>query len=207
MANRYYNISDPRGIVASSRTQRGSVFLQYYLLAFLIIVASAALVNVNKWFALLFPIGILVFLLPNLIAIFSWLQAGWLFRKNLSELKAGKSASVVVLKNEFGGLNSQAFWLDPSCRELGVISENDDGSARTLDTLNGVRAILAEESYAVSFHEGRIRIPQRYVLIFEFKDARQIELVTRKRRLINKWIEELRPYLGSRLSNMITKSP
>ena len=201
-----HNISVRSDTVASTRSQRGSVYLSFALLAVLIIIVGSLLVQVHKAFALLIPIGILVFFLPNLIAIFSWLQAGWQFRKNLSELKAGKSESVVVLKNEFGGLNSQAFWLDPSCRELGVISD-DDGSVRTWDTLNGVRAILAEESYAVSFHEGRIRIPQRYVLIFEFNDARPIELVTRKRRLINKWIEELRPHLGAKLSNMITKSP
>jgi hypothetical protein len=78
---------------------------------------------------------------------------------------------------------------------------------RTWDTLNSVRAVYAEKSYAHSFHEGKVRIPARYVLIFEFKDARPIELNTRRRRVMDRWLEVLRPHFGDQLSQEITGSP
>lgn len=189
------------------RAQRGSVYLSYALLAFVLLVASALLVKVHKAFALLMPIGILVFFLPNLMALFAWGQAGRRFRKRLAVLQSGKPQTVVVLKNEFGGIEAQAVWLDPSGRELGLISNNDDGSVRTWDALTGVRAVYAEKTYAVSFHEGKVRIPARYVLVFEFKDARPIELITRKRRVMNGWIEVLTPHFGDQISNRIAGSP
>ncbi len=199
--------STSRRYVVSARVQRGSVYLGYALIAFLLLIASALLVNVHKAFALLLPTGILVFFLPNLMTLFAWGQAGRQFRNRLAVIRKGKPQSVVVLKNEFGGVNAQAVWLDPSSRELGLISDNDDGTVRTWDMLNGVRAIYAEETYAQSFHEGKVRIPARHVLIFEFKDARPIELVTRKRRVMEGWLNTLQPHFGNQLDNMITGSP
>jgi hypothetical protein len=203
---RLRNHSVWRGAVGSARSQRGSVYLGYVLLAFLLLVAGALLVKVHEVFALLLPIGVLVFFLPNLMALFAWWQAGRRFRKRLAETQGGKRQSVVVLKNESGGIDAQAVWLDTSCRELGLISDNDDGSVRTWDTLNSVRAVYAEKSYAHSFHEGKVRIPARYVLIFEFKDARPIELTTRRRRVMDRWLEVLHPHFGEQLSLGITGS-
>jgi hypothetical protein len=173
--------------LVSIHRQRGSVFLGYALIAFVLCIAGAILIPVHQVFALLIPVGVLVFFTPNLMALYGWLNAGRRMRERLAA-RRGANPNVVVLKNEFGGFNAQAVWFAPSSRQLGLISENDDGSVRSWDALVRIRAVYAEETYAVSFHQGKIRIPARYVLVFEFTDARPIELVTRKRRLIDEWI-------------------
>ena len=51
--------------------QRGSVYLSYALLAFGMMLAGALLVSIHKAFALLLPMGILVFFLPNLLGLWA----------------------------------------------------------------------------------------------------------------------------------------
>ncbi len=172
----------------SGRNQRGNVYLEFALIAFVLMIAGALLTRVHQAFAVLVPIGILVFFTPNLMGLFEWLRGGKQFRARLAALQSGSLPSVAVLKNEFGGFSAQAVWFDSAARTLGSISDGDEGPARAWDTLSRVRAVFAEETYAHSFHKGKIRIPARYVLVFEFQDAAKIELVTRKRRLMEEWV-------------------
>jgi hypothetical protein len=155
--------------------QCGSVYLSYAILAFVIILASALLVTVHKAFALLLPIGVLVFFLPNLIGLWGRLLAGHWVRQQLAMVRQGNSDSAVVLKNELGGIDAQAVWLDPSQGKLGFITGDKDSLLNTMKMLRSVRTVFAEETYATSFHEGRVRIPPRYVLVFEFESGDTFE--------------------------------
>ncbi|HEY3326357.1 MAG TPA: hypothetical protein VGK14_04235 [Novimethylophilus sp.] len=177
--------------------------MSYALLAFMIILASALLVTVHKAFALLLPIGVLVFFLPNLMGLWTRLQAGHLVGQQLVMVRQGNPNSAVVLKNEHGGIDAQAVWLDPPQGKLGFISGNKDSLTNAMEMLRSVRAVFAEETYAVSFHEGRIRIPPRYILVFEFESGEPFQLVTMKRRRMLQWVKALHPHVADRLDTRI----
>ena len=181
------------------RKQRGSVNLSYALIAFVVIMAGALLVNIHKAFALLLPMGVLVFFLPNLMGVWAWLQAGRWFRQQLAMIRQGNPGSAVVLKNELSGIDARAVWLDPSHGKLGFISGDRDSLLQSMEALRSVRAVFAEETHAISFHEGRVRIPPRYVMVFEFENGDPFELVTMKGRRMRRWVEALRPHVADRL--------
>jgi hypothetical protein len=168
--------------------QRGNVYLEFALLAFALLIAGVFLIKVHELFILLVPAAALVFFLPNLMGFFGSQGAGKRFKERLAALPGVNAQSVTVLRNEFGGAEAQAVWFDAAARTLGLIYEYGDESVRSWDALERVRAIHVEQTYATSFHRGKIKIPARYVLIFEFNGAVKIELVTRKKRVMDEWI-------------------
>jgi hypothetical protein len=183
--------------------QCGSVYLSYGLLAFVLILASVLLLPVHKVFALLLPIAILVFFLPNLIGLSASLDSKQWVRQQLAMCQQGNSDSTIVLKNELGGIDAQAVWLDLLQGQLGLISGKKDSQTHSLKMLRSVRAVFAEEAYATSFHEGRIRIPPRFILVFELECGDTFDLVTKKRRRMDQWVETLRPHVADRLDTQM----
>ncbi|HUW98451.1 MAG TPA: hypothetical protein VMV40_06365 [Acidiferrobacter sp.] len=175
--------------------------MSYALLGFALMLAGALLIHIYRVFALLMPIGILVFFLPNLIALWTRIQLGRAFRRQLTRALRSSPKQTLALRNELGGDEAQAVWLDPPHGTLGFLPGDSVGDSRPEDiaALRSVRVLYLEETQAVSFHEGRIRIPPRYAIAFTFADGHHFELITMKRRRIRQWIESLRPYVGDKL--------
>ncbi len=190
----YYSTMD-----SSPQIQCGSVYLSYALIAFVVMIAGAILVPVHKDFALLLPIGILVFFMPNLIGLWARMQARGRYHRQLAAVRQDWSKSVVVLRNEFGGFEAQTAWLDLSQKTLGFLSGDKGSQVSSLATLRSVRAVGAEESQATSFHQGRVRVPARYILRFEFEGDDAFALVTMKLKRMRSWVEALRLHVGDRL--------
>lgn len=183
----------------SRHIQRGSVYLSYALLAFVIALIGVLLVPVHKAFALLVPVGVLVFFWPNLMMLTQWCCAAWHFARQLAALRGGPHKSAVILTNEFHGFRAQALWLDPASRELGLVPSEGKLPVQTLDTLQKVRGAFVEESDAVSFHEGQIRIPACFILAFEFNDGSALKVITRKQRRFAHWVAAVHPHVGELL--------
>jgi len=172
------------------------------LLALALILAGALLVHVHKVFALLLPIGVLVFFLPNLIGLWARIQLGRAFRQRLTTIRRSNPERAIVLQNELGGSEARAVWLDPPHGKLGFISSDSGGRdslPENMGALRSIRAVYAEETHAISFHQGRIRIPPRYVMIFEFENGNRFELITMRKRRMREWIESLRPHMDDKL--------
>ena len=172
--------------------ERGNLYLGYALIASVVILASALLVKVHRDFVLLFPVGVLIFFMPNLMELRVRWQLGRKFRQQISLICQDNPEQVTVLKNELGGIESQAVWIDRSRGRLGFISADKEMLSKGWESLSGVRAMFANETYAISFHKGHVRIPSRYFLIFEFASGDPFELVTMRLRQMRKWIEVLR---------------
>jgi len=181
------------------RAQRGSVYLSYALLALAVMLAGALLVGVDKAFALLLPIGVLVFFLPNLAGLWARFRLGREFRRRLTTALGNNFEQALVLQNELGGNEARAVWFDPSHGRLGFLSSDRDSLLENIAALRGVRAVYVGETHAISFHQGQMRIPPRYLMIFEFENGHLFELVTRKRSRMHQWVESLRPHMGDRL--------
>ena len=103
--------------------QRGNVYLEFALLAFGLVLAGALLTPLHKAFALLLPLGVLVFFLPNLIALANRVRAVILFRRQLATARAGLPASCLMLRNEFHGLDAQALVLDTAGGTLCFVAQ------------------------------------------------------------------------------------
>ena len=178
--------------------QRGSVYLEYALLASAIAFAGAVLIRIHHAFALLLPVAVLVFFLPNLMGLAARLRAGRSFRGEVAAaLKANPGA--VVLKNGLAGFDAQALLLDGRRREAAFVTAEEGTRTVSWDEVGAVRAVRAGESSAVSFHRGTVRIPPRYMLVFEFGEGEVFRLVTLKRKVMTAWLDGVRPVFGDRL--------
>ena len=180
--------------------QRGSVYLSYALLAFGMMLAGALLVSIHKAFALLLPMGILVFFLPNLLGLWARLQAAQSFHHQLATVHLSRPSLAFILKNEGGGLEAQAIWLDASKRAIGLVSGDGVSRFNDLAKLTGVRGVFSGEEQAVSFHRGTVHIPARYTLEFEFNGESPFHLVTMKRKRMRKWLETLSMHMEGLLA-------
>lgn len=181
--------------------QRGSVYLGYALLAFAIAITGSLLVSVHKAFGLLLPVAVLVFFLPNLMGLWARLQATIQFRRQLAQARHSFSKSTILLKNGQGNINAQAVWLDPERNEFGFISGDHDLIVKAFDGLQKVRIVYNEAACATSFHQGRVRIPPRYALVFEFGDGTSHDFITLKQRRLHKWLAKLEQVVGARLQS------
>lgn len=90
-----------------------------------------------------------------------------------------------------GGVEAQAVWIDVAHGKLGFVAGDGDSAVKTLSALRRVHPIGAEAAYASSFHRGRVRIPPRYGLAFEFEDGAALELWTFKQRRVRAWCTAL----------------
>jgi hypothetical protein len=188
-----------RGVIVALRSQRGSVYLECALLGFACVIAGAFLVKFHKAFALLLPVGVLVFFLPNLLSLAARLRICRIFRKELAAIREQGRDEVIVLRNRLRSLDAQAVWLDPQAGEIGFVAADMQTRIEPLETLQTVQAVYVEKSSAVSFHKGTIRIPPRFILAFSFANGFSFKFVTLRKRVMTGWIESLRPYLGERL--------
>lgn len=179
--------------------QRGNVYLEFGIVAVVIVIAGALLAGVHPIFGWLMPVGIVVFFTPNILALWRWLQAEVRLRAEIKRIKQENPGSILLLKNELWGTNAGAVWLDGSSR-LNYVSGGENPVMRPLESLVSVRAVFAEKSHAHSFHSGEITIPERYCLVFEFAQDSKWELVTLKRRVMDRWITMLRPRIEGRLN-------
>ncbi len=181
-------------------TQRGSVYLEYSLLAFGIAVTGALLTRVHKAFALLIPLGVVVFFMPNVLELIARLRIRGRFRRELAAAGDRGHDDVVVLRNGLHEFDAQALLLDTRSRDIILVISDREPLTNAWEALSAVRALMVGESRAVSFHKGEIRIPPRYILVFEFHEGNPFQLVTLKRSIMNKWIETVRQYFGERLN-------
>lgn len=179
--------------------QRGSVQLGYILLGFGVVLAAALLASVHKAFAWLLPVGILIFLWPSLVGLWAHWRARFGLERPLTQARRDGSGTIVVLRNRHGGVEAQAVWIDVAHGELGFVSGDGDSAVKALSALRRVHPISAEATYASSFHRGRVRIPPRYGLAFEFEDGTALELWTFKQRRVKAWCTALRQPLAKPL--------
>jgi hypothetical protein len=194
-----HQASGRKSRLARLRSQRGSVYLECALLGFACIIAGAVLVRFHRAFALLLPIGLVVFFLPNLMALAERLRIRRRLRRELAAARERGRDGVIVLKNRLRGFDAQALWLHTRAREIGFIAADEQTRIVTWEAVQRVQAVFVEESSAMSFHKGKIRIPPRYLLAFSCADGFSFEFVTLRRRVMTDWIEALRPHLGERL--------
>lgn len=179
--------------------QRGSVNLSYILLAFGLAFVGSLLVSVHKAFALLLPVAALVLFIPNLIGIWSRLQVRYRYHRQLVLARRHFSDSTILLRSGHGDIAAQAAWLDPERNEFGFISGGKDVIVKELSSVQMIRVVFVEASYAKSFHDGQVRMPPRYGLVFEFLDGKALEIVTLKRRRLRAWITALKLGMSERL--------
>lgn len=189
----------PRCARSTRRLQRGSIYLDYALIALALAIVGLLLLPVHKAFGLLVPAAIVVFFIPNLAALGASMTMSWRFTRAWSAVRNGRLPPAVMLRNEFFGINAQALWFDPATYRLGVVSATDGDLSQPLDRLERVRVSFLEESHARSFHQGDVRIPARYLLAFEFTGGQVLGIVTRRRRSVDRWIEALHPHVGALL--------
>jgi hypothetical protein len=189
----------------SLRCQCGSVQLDYALLAVALMVAGAVLVPVHKAFALLLAAGVVVFFLPNLLALRARLSAAQSIRRQLKELTRADSRSAVVLHSGTSRLGVQAVYIDPAHDQVVCVAGDQDPTTRNLATLRRVNAEYVPATYGTSFPRGQVRIRARYVLRFEFDQGNPFELVATKPRKMREWLETLRPLVAERLDERALK--
>ena len=179
-------------------SQRGSVYLECALLAFAIAFVGALLIRFHHAFALLFPVAVIVFFLPNIMGLIARLRLGRLFRVNLAAARSAHPGAV-ELRNGLRGLEAQALLLDAQGREAVFVWAEEPTRTVSWDEVGAVRPESVGEGRAVSFHRGAVRIPPHYQLVFAIREGDVLRLVTLKRKMMARWLDAVRPVFGERL--------